>query len=288
MFKKFSRSSVWIKIIWVKLAILAGAGALLLGDSLSVQSSVSNFLGKINSSFAEGTSSLTGGPDIWKAKDYLAINRRFEALDTAFPKDVVKAIAWCESEWSQMDENGNPFVTANYRWNGSRRLKTSHDWGIMQINEKMESLDDGSWDLERIKMDPEYNLRAGVAILENKRHYVRFLRRQKYWRQLEARYHLKGHSELEITLKAYNGFQPSWSYLYRIQAAMSEKPWEKAMWIQLLGQGGKPAQASIAYLGEDPGRRFAAWGHPLVAGPVVWAQGSRDFFYQINQPDGSE
>ena len=186
----------------------------------------------------QGRGKRTGAGRIWRDKDYVAINQRIEALNTTFPKELIKAIAWCESEWSHVDERGQPFITVNYKGrvlhNGHRAI--SLDWGIMQINEKLDSLDRRIWDLERIKNDPEYNLRAGVAILESKREYVRHLRKLKNWRQIEARYHLQGHDEVEITLKAYNGFQPSWAYLNRIQTALHEHPWEKAI-LQQLAKG---------------------------------------------------
>jgi len=250
--KRSLHLSVWVKIVCLKLAVLAGAGGLLLLDSASVQSSVSGWLGRLAPGHAGGVADFPGD-GAGKDRDYLAINREIESLETDFPKDVIKAIAWCESEWSQVDpRTGKTFVTTNYRRRASGITKVSQDWGIMQINGKMESLDSGIWDLARIQSDTRYNLRAGVAVLKNKRLYVRHLKRQKYWPQLEKRYHLAGHDELEITLKAYNGFQPSWSYLRRVKRALATRPWDQAMKLQVLENTlGKAPQTLIRFLGDE-------------------------------------
>ena len=126
-----------------------------------------------------------------------------------------------------------PYVRGEDKDHGRSRLYVSLDWGLMQINEGLESLDPAAWDLERIKQDPTYNLRAAVAILESKRAYLRRLRRQANWKTIEARYHLRGHSRLDILLKAYNGFQPSWVYVQRVKAALAQRPWEQAMLREL-------------------------------------------------------
>jgi len=147
-----------------------------------------------------------------------------------------------ESRWNHLDGRGRVFSTPNYKRAaapGTLRAATL-DWGWMQINEKLASLDAEDWDLERIKNDPEYNLRAAIATLESKQRYLQRLRRKANWPVIEARYRLKGHSSLDILLKAYNGFQPSWAYVHRVQAALAEKPWERAMLAQVANAALRP------------------------------------------------
>ena len=120
----------------------------------------------------------------------------------------------------------------------------------MQINEASNCLNYEQWDYVRIQYDPEYNLQAGIAVLEKKQEYVRYLKRKKNWRRIERRYRLRGRSELEITLKAYNGFQSSWEYLDKINKTMAEKPWEQAMVRQMEAQGIRKCDG-IEYVGGD-------------------------------------
>jgi len=268
---------IWIKAVMVNIAILLMAGGILLLDSQPAQTNALVFPLQLNRFFSRHQSAGKADGSIWKKKDYVAINQRFEAIYTDFPKDLIKAIAWCESEWSHVDYQGNVFYTVNYhrRWTeAGLQTSTSLDWGIMQINEKLESLDRRIWDLERIKSDPEYNLRAGVAILESKREYVRHLRRQKNWPDIEARYNLKGYGEMEIILKAYNGFQPSWKYLHRVHAALVKKPWEKAMLRQLFEEARRP-ETSLWYMGERPvlTLRTAATSGLALPSDSPWTQG---------------
>lgn len=259
----------WKSRLGIRAAVLLATAVFLLWDSRPAQTNAWVFPDAIRSLF--GCRQEVAGVDlaIWKNKDYVAINRCFESVKTDFSAELIKAIAWCESEWSQMDEAGRAFYTVNYHRNASGGWTTSLDWGLMQINERMESLDPEHWDLERIKSDPEYNLRAGIAVLQSKRIYVRNLKRRKDWKTIEDRYDLKGHSELEITLKAYNGFQRSWRYLHRINHALARRPWEKAMLRQMHGSAARP-QIEIRYEGRRPLRmglptRGAAWDKPLEA-----------------------
>ncbi|NTV51970.1 MAG: lytic transglycosylase domain-containing protein [Candidatus Firestonebacteria bacterium] len=193
----------------------------------------------------------------WIAKDYAALNRKFDALETSFPKDLIKAIAWCESGWSHVDQNGRLFVTVNRQrpLGNSVQKRISLDYGVMQINERMESLDRRTWDWELIKNDPEYNLRAGVAVLESKVAYIHALKHRANWKVLEARYRLQGHDNLDLVLKAYNGFQPSWAYPRRIRAALRAKPWEKAMLRQFFQEANRPGAVflALAPLSENEG-----------------------------------
>jgi hypothetical protein len=219
----------------------------------------------------------------WKQKDYAAINRLFDNLDTAFPKDLIKAIAWCESEWNQVDENGRLFVTVNrqHAAGRSRNPRITLDYGVMQINERMESLDPKAWDWELIKNDPEYNLRAGVAVLESKFEYIRTLKHRPNWKQLQARYHLQGHDDLDLALKAYNGFQPSWAYPRRIREALRDKPWEKAVLRQFSQESNRPGEAllTLAPVSENEG---VGWSRESVRTAQAGLAGTEAFWYTLD------
>lgn len=253
MLKISSKVPVWAHIIWIYTAIALSAGMLLLLDSQSAQTRISSLPGVFTLNFLRPHPPAEGDLRIWRDRDFVAMNSRFEALNTTFPKDLIKAIAWVESEWNHLNPAGRVFHTVNYHAKAAGGWRTSRDWGLMQINERMDSLNRREWNLERIKADPEYNLQAGLAVLESKQAYVKSLKRRRNWKAIEARYRLKGHSDLEIALKAYNGFQPSWSYLYRIKAALAEKPWEKAMLQQVL-DGALHPETSYAYAGGAPWR----------------------------------
>jgi hypothetical protein len=203
----------------------------------------------------------------WVQKDYAALNRLFDEVDTPFPRDLIKAIAWCESGWSHVDETGRLFVTVNRQGKSGRlgHRRISLDYGVMQINERMESLDRKAWDWERIKNDPVYNIRAGVAVLESKVEYIHTLKRRANWKQLEARYQLRGHDNLDLVLKAYNGFQPSWAYPRRIREALRDKPWEKAVWRQWAVSANHPVVILTA-LASKPTGDAVEWSAAVEGG----------------------
>lgn len=225
-------TNTWgVKLLIFLITAFIPASVILLLDSPAALSQMSQWLFQLGHNPTGISAPVT--LKLWKARDFIAMNRQFDALQTDLPKDLIKAIAWTESHWTQVDENGDPFTTVNLHRDEKGRIYRSVDWGLMQVNGRMESLDTDEWDLERIKLDPEYNLRAGVAILKNKLRYVRSLKHRDNWRSIENRYRLKGYSTLEIALKAYNGFQPSWSYVRRVQINLHAKPWERAMQRQL-------------------------------------------------------
>ncbi|MCD4814099.1 transglycosylase SLT domain-containing protein [bacterium] len=171
----------------------------------------------------------------WQTRNFAMMNRKFETARTDFPVEMVKAIAWYESEWRQTDVQGRPLVNGTVVRRAGNKRKT-YDVGIMQINEDSHCLDASLWDLEKIKIDPIYNIEAGIRMLEKKREYIRYLRRRKDWLRIEAKYDLANHSELDMTLKAYNGFRRSWIYPEKIYSLILEKPWEKAM-VRQMKQG---------------------------------------------------
>lgn len=227
------------RVFWSSLPVLAILGTVWFGSTLLSSDADARTWSGLGKWFGLGPEPRTIDLTIWKDRDYLAMNRVFESVSGGYDPEVLKAIAWVESRWRHVGPEGSIFVTPNYKWEKGRRT-ASLDWGWMQINERLESLNTQEWDLERIKHDPEYNLRAAVATLESKRRYLQHLRRKKNWPALEARYRLKGHSDLDLLLKAYNGFQPSWAYVNRVRATLVEKPWERAMLAQIRGSAKRP------------------------------------------------
>lgn len=131
---------------------------------------------------------------------------------TRFSPELVKAIAWHESNWRQFDKRGNPTFSGK-------------DWGIMRINER--TARKSRMDLKRIKTDWRYNVRCGVQILETKYRQVPALQKQKNWARICRENDLEGVDQLHIALKLYNGMQPDWTYVWAVAKARCEKPWIK-------------------------------------------------------------
>ena len=255
MFYTVKKRLRWVKIISIKILIISGITAFVLFDDPSVRISAAALISKIKPiSKPEQTAAK-----VWIEQDYIAMNRYFETLDIEFSPELIKAIAWCESEWKHFNDYGQTKVGINKKisWKSSRHsprkrkiVQNTYDIGLMQINEASNCLDPNYWDYVRIQYDPEYNLQAGIAVLKKKQEYVRYLKRKKNWHRIERRYRLRGRSELEITIKAYNGFQSSWEYLDKINKTMAEKPWEKMMVSQMEAQDQRNYDG-IEYVGGD-------------------------------------
>ena len=77
------------------------------------------------------------------------------ALDAEIPPEVVKAVAWRESDWVQFIATGQP------------KISSDGGIGIMQVTDKPEGYDD----VEKLKYDIVYNIEAGVKILSDKFDY---------------------------------------------------------------------------------------------------------------------
>lgn len=75
-----------------------------------------------------------------------------EANRQGVPPDLVRAVAWTESNWRQFDRHGRVF--SSY----------SNDYGLMQINKKAWG---GTYNWSRISNDVTYNIRAGVNELRD-------------------------------------------------------------------------------------------------------------------------
>ncbi|MGM0841760.1 MAG: S-layer homology domain-containing protein [Bacillota bacterium] len=95
-------------------------------------------------------SSIKQNPD-YQVMNCLLTQAALEA-DTTVPPEVVKAIATEESgAWVHFKENGEPLISIDEK-----------GIGVMQVT----SL--GGYDVDRLKYDISYNIKAGIEILENK------------------------------------------------------------------------------------------------------------------------
>ena len=83
-----------------------------------------------------------------------------EAKKREMDPDVLKAIAWKESDWRQFNDKGKPIIG-----------KETSDIGIMQINpveyrrrglDQSKSLEEINEELERLKKDKMYNIEVGA------------------------------------------------------------------------------------------------------------------------------
>ncbi len=164
----------------------------------------------------------------FKTTNYAAINNIFDNLHSDWPIDYIKAVAWVESGWKQFDRRGRPMVSY-VRTNPADYPHDGGDWGIMQINLGRGGLNRNNWNVDRVKQDPLYNIKAGLSVLDSKKKYLWRLKQRDDWQNLQSRYQLDGRSHMAMVLKAYNGFQPSWNYVLRVEDAIKTKPWLAAI-----------------------------------------------------------
>jgi Transglycosylase SLT domain len=272
----------WVRVISFKIAVFVGVTTFVLFDSPAVQNSAASLISKIKP-ISKPIEPIS--VKVWIERDYIAMNQYFEQLDTGFSPELIKAIAWSESEWQQFEDNGHTKIGVNRKvtWKRYQRsrhkrkvVKTTYDIGLMQINDTSQCLNPNYWDYTRIQHDPEYNLEAGVAVLKKKQDYVRYLKQKRSWKRIQRRYGLKGHSELEITLKAYNGFQRSWCYVSRVKQIMHEKPWEQEIVRQMEAQGIRKCDG-IEYMG-DTSESYAGQVESFSVLTNLVALDSADYF----------
>ncbi len=164
----------------------------------------------------------------FKSNNYVVINNIFDNLHSDWPIDYIKAVAWVESGWKQFDRRGRPMVSY-VRTNPADYPHDGGDWGIMQINLGRGGLNRNNWNIDKVKQDPLYNIKAGMSVLDSKKKYLWRLKQRDDWQDLQSRYNLHGRSHMAMVLKAYNGMQPSWSYVLRVEEALKTKPWMAAI-----------------------------------------------------------
>ena len=165
--------------------------------------------------------SISGALTETEKEKYREIDRMIEEADTAFPKELIRAMAWCESQWRQFDKNGNTFTDGSL--NTADRKGPSLDYGLMQINER--TAIKFKFDIPRLKNDTKYNLECGLRVLKEKYRWTDQKQRSKDWPMITKKYDLDGYSTLEIAIKAYNGMRRSWVYLNVVQDIQRDKPW---------------------------------------------------------------
>ena len=164
-------------------------------------------------------------------KQQKQINEYIDTINSPF-SSYLKGICWVESNFTQFNKDGTTFV------DGSLQRSTgqvSHDTGAFQLNEttlKEYGLTDKQ--ILKVKRNTRFNILIGVSVLEGKYRYVQQLKKQKNWKKLVKKYHLKGMSDTDLTILAYNGFSKgkktsngTWHHLYvdLVKQALKAHPW---------------------------------------------------------------
>ncbi len=166
---------------------------------------------------------ITGILGFVNAKDYQCyecIDECIGGLITDIPKDLIRAIAWQESNWRQFNSNGTISIDGN-------------DIGIMRIN-KLTIEKHYHWvNLRRLKENTYYNLFVGVQIFEDKLHWIRELKKRDDWLAIKKKFKLYG-NDMESAVRAYNGLdcskegvKKSMDRIKIIKKHRKEKPWLK-------------------------------------------------------------
>lgn len=176
-----------------------------------------------------------------KNKSIKEVDAIFNGFKSSFSNDLIKAIAWHEGNaWKQFNSDGTTFVEPNE--NGSI------DIGIMKINDVGSGLSQSRWDMEKIHNDIEYNINAGLAVLEGKLLWILSVRNKnpERWAKWVEAFDLEGHTEQEIATKFYNTMQKSWTYLDDINTVLKNRPWEVKAPLTLLIDGNLRDQKEMA------------------------------------------
>lgn len=142
-----------------------------------------------------------------------------------YDKDLIKAIGWVESNFTQFNKNGTTFTDGSLnRLTG----KVSHDFGVFQLNEvTLRKAGFTEKQIKRCKTDANFNINVGISILEGKGIYIKNLQKKKHrWHKIVKKNALKGMSELDMVILAYNGIQKDKIYLKLVRKALAEKPWQ--------------------------------------------------------------
>jgi hypothetical protein len=156
-----------------------------------------------------------------RKNNFKAIDKYIEQMDTKVPKDLIRAIAWVESRWTQYNKDGTSFI------DGSMSKITgiySKDFGILQINERTIEL--YKWKASNIKCNFKYNIKAGVTVFEDKAKYIQHLKKNKNWKSICKKYKLKKLSDIDTTILAYNGLNSNHIYLKLVKKAWKEHSWD--------------------------------------------------------------
>ena len=164
-------------------------------------------------------------------KQQQEIIEHIDSLNTQFDPDLLKAIAWLESHMTQFNADGATFVDGSL----NRKLgRVSHDCGVFQLNEDtLKKAGLTKKQIKRCKTDANFNIDVGVSILEGKGIYIKNLQRQKKrWAKIVKKNNLKGMSDLDIQILAYNSVQKDHSYVRLIKKYKEEKPWEQLLIVQ--------------------------------------------------------
>ncbi len=133
------------------------------------------------------------------------VDRYISKVNSRFDPDLIRAIAWHESEgWQIHSQDGN-------------------DIGLMRVN--IRTIDPSKVDIYRLKTDYKYNIDEGVKILEDKYRQAIKIKASK---KLRKKYQVEGWKTLEIALLSYNGLWPdkrNHCYVKTIKQIWNDLPW---------------------------------------------------------------
>lgn len=142
------------------------------------------------------------------------VNSLITKSNTAFPKEVIRAVFWAESGWKQWNPDGTCFRSGN-------------DYGISQLNIKTIKAHP-AWNFKLIKKSARYNVDRGIELLEEKYAWAKSVYGcEKKYDNAHGRYGFIGNDEIDVAIRAYNGMTDSQKYLDMVNKYLTEKPWEK-------------------------------------------------------------
>ena len=162
-----------------------------------------------------------------------------DSINSPYPTDLIKGICWVESNLTQFNKDGTTFTDGSLN---RETGKISHDFGAFQLNEdtlKAHGLT--AKQINKVKKNTKFNILIGISVFEGKYAYVQKLKKQKNWKKLVKKYHLKGMSDTDLTILAYNGFSKGkkssngeWHHLYidLVKQAIETHPWAPDMCLE--------------------------------------------------------
>ncbi|MGM7681950.1 S-layer homology domain-containing protein [Cytobacillus sp. Hm23] len=137
-----------------KLVSAVCVSSLILGACSQVTTSAQTMPSEANNTGVEEVAEVNG-PSIVEMKKLL-----WEvAVEKGIPPEILKAVAQTESAMKQFNADGSPFISPD------------GGIGLMQITLTTAQIDQGLYDMERLKIDTRYNIEVGADILLEKKSF---------------------------------------------------------------------------------------------------------------------
>lgn len=148
---------------------------------------------------------------------YDEVNKYINETDADIEPELWKAILYVENNgWRQFEKNGTPIISCK----GAI--------GMGQVELKTVITYHPDWNIDRILWDWKYNLWCASKIYLEKVEYIRDTKkRPREWQRLMLKYNLKGLTDEECAILAYNSWQSDHKYVRWVNAARRGKPWLK-------------------------------------------------------------